>query len=48
MAGDNDKAIDLLQRLISIPSEFSATSIRLDPKWKTLRGNKRFEALVKP
>jgi serine/threonine protein kinase/tetratricopeptide (TPR) repeat protein len=48
MVGDKDKAIDVLQRLISIPSEFSATYIRLDPKWKSLRGNKRFEALVKP
>jgi serine/threonine protein kinase/tetratricopeptide (TPR) repeat protein len=48
LVGYQDKAIDVLQRLLTIPSEFSATYIRLDPKWKSLRGNKRFEALVKP
>jgi TolB-like protein/Flp pilus assembly protein TadD len=47
MVGDQDKAIDLLQRLITIPSELSATFIRLDPRWKSLRGNKRFEAMTK-
>jgi tetratricopeptide (TPR) repeat protein len=47
MVGEKDKAIDLLQRLLSIPSEFSPNYIRLDPKWKSLRGNKRFEAMVK-
>ena len=47
MAGNQDKAIDILQRLLSIPSEFSANYLRLDPKWRTLRGNKRFEAMVK-
>ena len=47
MVGDQNKAIDVLQQLITIPSEYSPTFIRLDPKWRSLRGNKRFEALVK-
>jgi serine/threonine-protein kinase len=47
MVEEKDKAIDLLQRLISIPSEFSIASIRLDPRWKPLHGNQRFENLVK-
>jgi eukaryotic-like serine/threonine-protein kinase len=47
MLGNQDKAVDLLQRLLKIPSEFSATYIHLDPKWKPLHGNKRFEDLVK-
>ncbi len=47
MTGDQDKAIDLLQRLLSIPSELSATYIRLDPRWNSLHGNPRFEKLVK-
>jgi eukaryotic-like serine/threonine-protein kinase len=47
MLGNQDKAIDILQRLLAIPSEFSANYIRLDPKWKPLHGNKRFEDLVK-
>ena len=48
MTGNRDKAVDVLKRLITIPSELSATQVRLDPKWKPLRGNKRFEALVNP
>jgi serine/threonine protein kinase/tetratricopeptide (TPR) repeat protein len=47
MVGEKDKAIDVLQRLISIPSEFSTASLRLDPRWRSLHGNKRFEAMVK-
>jgi tetratricopeptide (TPR) repeat protein len=47
IVGNQDKAIDILQRLLTIPSEFSATYIRLDPKWKSLRGTKRFETMVK-
>ncbi len=47
MVGNQDKAIDILQRLLTIPSEFSVASVRLDPKWKSLRGNRRFEALMK-
>lgn len=47
MTGNQDKAIDLLERLLSIPSELSATYIRLDPTWNSLRGNKRFEEIIK-
>ncbi|HEY6952143.1 MAG TPA: protein kinase [Bacteroidota bacterium] len=46
MTGNQEKAIDLLERLLSIPSEFSATYIRLDPAWNPLHGSKRFEQLV--
>ena len=47
MVGNQDKAVDLLERLLSIPSEFSATYVRLDPTWNRLHGNKRFEELLK-
>jgi len=47
MVGSPEKAIDVLQRLLSIPSEFSTNSVRLDPKWKSLHSDKRFEALLK-
>ncbi len=46
MVGEQSRAVDLLERLISIPSELSATYIRLDPEWKSLHGNARFERLV--
>ena len=42
-----EKAIDIIERLLSIPAEFSATYARVDPKWKPLQGNNRFEELVK-
>jgi hypothetical protein len=48
MVGEKDKAVDLLQRLLTIPSEFSVPYVRLDPRWKSLRGNKRFDDLLKP
>ena len=41
-----DEAIDLLERLLSIPADFSVWDLRLDPYWDPLRGNPRFEALV--
>ncbi|HET9130334.1 MAG TPA: tetratricopeptide repeat protein, partial [Terriglobia bacterium] len=47
MTGEHDKAIDLLKRLLSIPSEFSVNSIRLDPRWNALHGEKRFQDILK-
>jgi tetratricopeptide (TPR) repeat protein len=47
MIGEHEKAIDIIERLLSIPAEFSATYARMDPKWKPLHGNNRFEELVR-
>ena len=47
MVGNQEKAIDLLERLLSIPAELSPIYLRLDPTWKPLRGNKRFDELIK-
>ncbi len=44
--GDQDKAIDVLKRLLTIPSDLSGHWVKLDARWKPLRGNKRFQALV--
>ncbi len=46
LTGDQEKAVDILQRLLSIPSMLSPKFISLDPKWKSLHGNKRFEAMI--
>lgn len=44
--GEQEKAIDVLGRLLSIPAEISRVYIKIDPAWRDLRGNPRFEALI--
>lgn len=44
--GEDDLAIDILQQLLSMPADISASMIRLDPSWKPLHGNSRFEKLL--
>jgi serine/threonine protein kinase/Tfp pilus assembly protein PilF len=46
MVGESEKALDLLQQLISMPSDFSIAWIRSDPTWAPLRNNPRFKKLT--
>ncbi|MGD2217483.1 MAG: tetratricopeptide repeat protein, partial [Gemmatimonadales bacterium] len=46
MVGEYEAAIDQLDHLLSIPSEFSANLLRVDPFWDRLRSNPRFQALL--
>lgn len=46
MTDEQDKAIDALERLLSIPSETSTIWLKTDPTWNALRGNKRFQKLT--
>jgi eukaryotic-like serine/threonine-protein kinase len=46
MVGDQDAAIGRLEDLLSVPSDFSTTLLRLDPACAPLRGNPRFQRLV--
>jgi TolB-like protein/Tfp pilus assembly protein PilF len=46
LVGEHEKAIDLLEYLLSIPSWMSAPLLRLDPKWDPLRESPRFQSLV--
>jgi serine/threonine-protein kinase len=48
MAGEHEQALDVLERLVSIPADFSARLLTLDPTWKPLRGNARFQKLLGP
>ena len=44
--GESDKAIDLIQELLSIPCDLSVGLLRLDPAWDPLRDDPRFQALL--
>ncbi len=46
MTGRVEEAIERIEFVLSIPSELSPWTLRLDPAWDPLRGNPRFEALV--
>jgi TolB-like protein/Tfp pilus assembly protein PilF len=44
--GDNDRAIELLDGLMSRPSEVSVNTLKLSPAWDPLRKDPRFQALI--
>jgi len=46
-AGDPEQAIDYLERLLSIPAFFSASYVAIDPTWRALHDNPRYQALLK-
>jgi serine/threonine protein kinase/TolB-like protein/Tfp pilus assembly protein PilF len=46
MVGKYDEAIDILQRLLSMPSELTVPWLRLDPIWDPLRDHSRFNKLL--
>jgi tetratricopeptide (TPR) repeat protein len=45
-SGDRDRAIELLQKLVTIPSYINYARLKLHPLWKPLRGDPRFEKIV--
>ena len=44
--GDNDHAIQLLDGLLSRPSEVSVNTLKLNPAWDPIRKDPRFQALI--
>lgn len=46
-AGQKAKAIEVLGRLLAIPSSISVPFLRNDPTWDPLRGEAGFQALIR-
>ena len=44
--GENDQALQLLERSLSTPNGVTVPSLRLDPIWDPLRSDPRFQALI--
>ncbi len=47
MLGEEDRAIDILERLMSIPIDHGVAALKLDPSWKSLRNHPRFQELIR-
>jgi TolB-like protein len=45
-SGEHDRAIEVLQKLVSIPSYINYARLKFHPLWKPLRGNPKFEDIV--
>jgi len=46
VSGDKARAIELLDGLLSRPSDLTVPILRLDPKWENLHGDPAFEQLL--
>jgi hypothetical protein len=45
-SNEPDRAIDLLQKLVAMPSYINYAHLKFYPLWKPLRGNPQFEQIV--
>ena len=47
LVGEKEAAIEQLDSLLSIPSEFSVPLLRIDPRWDSLRDHPGFEEMLR-
>ena len=45
-SGEHERAIEVLQKLVSMPSYINYARLKFHPLWKPLRGNPQFEKIV--
>jgi TolB-like protein/Tfp pilus assembly protein PilF/phage shock protein PspC (stress-responsive transcriptional regulator) len=45
-SGERDRAIELVQKLVTMPSYINYARLKLHPLWSPLRGDSRFEKIV--
>jgi serine/threonine protein kinase len=45
--GDQERALDVLDRLLAISSELPRGLLRADPTWTALRTNKQFQEILR-
>jgi len=46
LAGDREKAIDLLEHSVQTPAGTTVHELRMDPTWDPLRDHHRFQKLI--
>lgn len=46
-AGQLEDAVDVLEQIVRRPGGLTAAELRLDPRWDALRGDERFQRLIK-
>ena len=47
LVGENEQALDILEQLVKIPYVLTPAWIRIDPNFAPLKGNPRFEKLIR-